>query len=220
MAKPKGIGLSEALHEYIVAHGTPPDEVQRRLMARTQSEAGALALMQIAPEQGAFMTLLTRAIGAKRAIEIGTFTGYSALAIARGLPADGKLLCLDISEKWTRLAREAWAEAGLQNRIELQLGPAQETLAAMPAQPAFDLAFIDADKSGYQTYLELLHPRMHSGALVLVDNVLWFGNVVNPEAQDEQTRAIVEFNRRAAADERWDCAMLPLADGLTLLRKR
>ncbi len=215
----KGLGLDPALLAYLVAHGAPPDEVQRRLIART-AELGPLAMMQISPEQGAFMTLITRAIGARRAIEIGTFTGYSALAIARGLAEDGALLCLDLSEEWTALAREFFAQAGVAGRIEIRLGPAAETLAALPERADFDLAFIDADKTGYANYLELLYPRLRDGGLVLVDNVLWNGQVINTADQSDDTVALRAFNDAAVLDPRFDCAMLPLADGLTLLRKR
>ena len=216
----KGIGLSEELHAYVVEHGTPPDAVLERLTKRTRDVIGPLAVMQIAPEQGAFMTWLARVAGARDAIEIGTFTGYSAICIARGLSENGKLLCLDVSEEWTAIAREAWAEAGLEERIELRLGPAADSLAAIPPGGQFDLAFVDADKTGYETYLELLHPRLRKGGLLLVDNVLWQGSVIDDERQDEDTRAIRAFNSARIADERWDRVLLPISDGLTLLRKR
>ena len=216
----KGIGLSEELHAYVVEHGTPPDAVLERLTKRTRDAIGPLAVMQIAPEQGAFMTWLARVAGARDAIEIGTFTGYSAICIARGLSENGKLLCLDVSEEWTAIAREAWAEACLEERIELRLGPAADSLAAIPPGGQFDLAFVDADKTGYETYLELLHPRLRKGGLLLVDNVLWQGSVIDDERQDEDTRAIRAFNSARIADERWDRVLLPISDGLTLLRKR
>lgn len=216
---PKGIGLSAAVHAYLVGHGTPPDGLQQRLIEETRA-LGGISMMQIAPEQGAFMTLLTRLMGAKRAVEIGTFTGYSALCIAQGLPEDGALLCLDTSEEWTQIARRYWREAGLEDRIELRIGPAQESLLALPEAEQFDLAFVDADKSGYIGYLEALLPRLRPGGLILVDNVLWLGRVADESAQDENTRAIRDFNARAAADPRVECVMLPIADGLTLLRKR
>jgi caffeoyl-CoA O-methyltransferase len=216
----KGIGLSDELHAYLLEHGSAPDPVLERLAKRTGEVAGPRARMQIAPEQGAFMTLLTRLTGARDAIEIGTFTGYSAICIARGLPEGGSLLCLDVSEEWTAVAREAWAEDGIEDRIELRLGPATETLAAIPPGGQFDLAFIDADKTGYEAYVELLHPRLRKGGLLLVDNVLWGGSVIDPERQDEDTQAIRAFNTARANDERWDRVMLPISDGLTLLRKR
>jgi caffeoyl-CoA O-methyltransferase len=216
----KGIGLTDPLHAYLVDHGTPPDEVLKRLTIRTQEAFGPFAVMQIAPEQGAFMTWLTRVMGARHALEIGTFTGYSAICIARGLPKDGKLLCLDFSEEWTAIARETWAEAGLEDRIELQLGPAAETLAAVAPENQFDLAFIDADKASYETYIDLVHARLRPGGVVLVDNVLARGTVVDDESRDENTRAICAFNDARVEDERWDRVMLPISDGLTLLRKR
>lgn len=216
---PKGIGLSVPLHAYLVAHGTPPDALQQRLIEETRA-LGGIAAMQIAPEQGAFMTLLARIMGAKRAVEIGTFTGYSALCIARGLPEDGSLLCLDTSEEWTQIAQRYWREAGVEGRIALRLGPAQESLLALPEAEQFDLAFVDADKTGYPGYLEALLPRLRPGGVILVDNVLWLGRVADDSAQDEHTRAIRDFNTRAAADPRVECVMLPIADGLTLLRKR
>jgi caffeoyl-CoA O-methyltransferase len=159
-------------------------------------------------------------LGARQALEIGTFTGYSAICVARGLAEGDRLVCLDVSEEWTSIGRDAWKEAGLEDRIELRLGPAAETLAAMPAEEQFDIAFIDADKTGYETYLGLVHDRLRSGGVVLVDNVLQGGRVADPEANDETTTVIRAFNAARADDDRWDTAMLPVADGLTLLRKR
>jgi caffeoyl-CoA O-methyltransferase len=218
--RPKSHFLEANVHAYLVAHGTPPDALLSELCEETKSAVGPLALMQVAPEQGAFLTVLTRLLGARRAIEVGTFTGYSAICIARGLPKDGKLLCLDFSEEWTAIARETWAEAGLEDRIELQLGPAAETLAAVAPENQFDLAFIDADKASYETYIDLVHARLRPGGVVLVDNVLARGTVVDDESQDENTRAICAFNDARVEDERWDRVMLPISDGLTLLRKR
>ncbi len=215
----KGLGFDPALLEYLVAHGTPPDAVQQGLIEKTRA-LGPESLMQIAPEQGAFMTFLARAVSAKQAIEVGTFTGYSALALARGLPADGKLLCLDISEEWVNIGRPFWKQAGVEDRIEVRIGPAQESLAALPEQEQFDLAFIDADKPNYKNYLELLYPRMRGGGILLIDNVLWFGQVIDESDTSENTLAIRAFNEAVAADERFDRAILPIADGLTLLRKR
>ncbi len=217
--QPKSFHLTPELHSYLVAHGTPPDEIQRALIEETR-RLGGLALMQIAPEQGAFMTLLTRVIGARRAVEVGTFTGYSALCIARGLPEDGHLLCCDVSPEWTAIGRRYWDRDGVGKRIELRLGPAADTLRALPPDPVLDLAFIDADKPSYPIYYEELLRRLRPGGLVLVDNVLWMGRVADPAADDEHTRAIRRFNDQVAADPRVDCVMLPVADGLTLLRKR
>ena len=181
---------------------------------------GAVAGMQIAPEQGAFLTVLTRLIGARRAIEIGTFTGYSALCIARGLPDDGRLLCCDVSEEWTAVGKRAWAKAGVADRIDLRIAPALDTLAALPADTQFDLAFIDADKPNYANYFDALLPKMRTNGAILVDNVLWDGRVVKPDADDENTVAIRAFNDTVAHDDRVDAVMLPIADGLTLVRKR
>ena len=216
---PKSFFLSEAIHDYLIAHGTPPDAVQRSLIEET-AELGGIAMMQIAPEQGAFMTLLARATGARRVIEVGTFTGYSTLCLARGLPADGFVLACDVSEEWTAIARRYWEKAGVAQKIDLRIGPAAETLRALPEEEAFDLAFIDADKPGYATYYELILARLRSGGLILVDNVLWMGQVVNPAATDPQTQAIRAFNDLVARDARVDCVMLAISDGLTLLRKR
>jgi caffeoyl-CoA O-methyltransferase len=218
-APPKSFHLTPEIHDYLVRHGSPPDAVQRQLISETQA-LGGISMMQIAPEQGAFMTLLTRAIGARRAVEVGTFTGYSALCIARGLPADGRLLCCDVSEEWTAIARRHWEKAGIADRIELRLGPAADTLRALPPETSFDLAFIDADKGGYPVYYEEILARLRPDGLILVDNVLWSGNVVRSEAQDDNTRQIRAFNDRVAADPRVEVVMLPVADGLTLVRKR
>jgi len=217
--KPKSIQLTAALHAYLVSHGTPPDEIQCELIDKTQA-LGDVSIMQIAPEQGAFMTLLARILGARRAIEIGTFTGYSALCLARGLPDDGELICCDVSEEWTNVGRHYWERAGVAHKIDLRIAPAIETLADLAREPNFDLAFIDADKTAYIAYFEALLPLIRAGGVILVDNVLWTGAVVDPEANDENTLAIRRFNDFVAADPRVECVMLPIADGLTLLRKR
>jgi caffeoyl-CoA O-methyltransferase len=219
MATPKSFQLSAPIHDYLIAHGSPPDDIERALIAETAA-LGDIARMQIAPEQGALLRLLTALIGATSAIEIGTFTGYSALCIARGLPADGRLVCCDVSEEWTQIGRRAWAAAGVADRIDLRIAPALETLAALANDETFDLAFIDADKPNYLGYYEALLPHIRTNGAILVDNVLWDGNVVKPDADDENTRAIRAFNDRVAADDRVDVVMLPIADGLTLARKR
>jgi caffeoyl-CoA O-methyltransferase len=176
------------------------------------------ASFQIAQEQGAFMTLLTRALGVRRAIEIGTFTGFSALCVARGLAEGGRLTCLDVSEQYTAVARRYWARAGVADRIDLRIGDAHETLRALPAEPTFELAFVDADKAGYADYIEQLHPRLAGDGVVLIDNTLRGGRVLAPESDDD--RAVVELNAALARDPRWETVLLPLADGLTMLRKR
>ncbi len=219
MSDPKDPGLTPAAHDYLVAHGTPPDEIQQELIEATRREVPNLSIMQVAPEQGAFMTLLTRAIGARRAIEVGTFTGYSALCIARGLPDDGRLLCCDTSEEWTAIGRPFWERAGVADRIELRIAPAIDTLRALPGDESWDLAFIDADKVGYIDYYEEILARLRPGGLVLADNVLWMWRVADPEIQDDQTKAIRKFNDHVAADARVDRVMLPISDGLTIARK-
>jgi caffeoyl-CoA O-methyltransferase len=216
---PKSFHLSAEVHSYLIRHGTPPDAVQQALIEETQ-RLGGISMMQIAPEQGAFMTLLARATGAKRAVEVGTFTGYSALCTARGLPEDGRLLCCDVSAEWTAVGRPYWEKAGIAHKIELRIGPAVETLRALPKEEVFDLAFIDADKTNYATYYEEILLRMRRNGLILVDNVLWMGNVVKDDVQDPNTVALRAFNAMAASDARVDCVMLPVADGLTILRKR
>jgi caffeoyl-CoA O-methyltransferase len=219
MANPKSFQLSPEVHEYLVAHGTPPDEVQRALIAET-AELGGISMMQVAPEQGALLTILAKLVGARSAVEVGTFTGYSSLCIARGLADGGHLLCCDVSEEWTAIARRHWERAGVAGRIELRIAPALETLQALPSDETIDLAFIDADKPGYISYYEALVPRMRPGGLVLVDNVLWGGSVVDPSVTDENTEAIRACNDHIAADSRVDVVMLPVSDGLTLARKK
>jgi caffeoyl-CoA O-methyltransferase len=215
---PKHTPITAALHEYLVAHGSPPDAVQRSLIEAT-AKLGGIARMQIAPEQGAFMTWLARALGAERAVEVGTFTGYSTLCLARGLPEHGRVLALDVSAEWTEIGRRHWERAGVAHKIELRIGPAADSLRALPREPLFDLAFIDADKTGYAGYVEEILPRLRSGGVILVDNVLWGGAVVDAARQDEDTLAIRAFNDAVARDPRVDAVMIPLSDGLTLLRK-
>lgn len=216
---PKSFLLSTDVHRYLLEHTEPVDAVAQDLIAET-APLGDIARMQIAPEQGAFMTMLTRLIGARAAIEIGTFTGYSALAIAGGLPAQGRLLCCDVSREWTDIARRYWERAGVADRIELRLGPAVETVRGLPAQPTYDLAFIDADKGGYPAYVEELHPRMRANSVIIVDNVLRGGRVLPGPDTSEEDRSMQAFNDAMAADDRFDTVMLPIADGLTFLRKR
>ena len=216
---PKSFALSPEVHEYLVAHGAPPDSVQQALIDATHA-LGDISMMQIAPEQGAFMTLLTRVIGARRAVEVGTFTGYSALCIARGLPDDGELICCDISEEWTSIGRPGWEQAGIAGKIDLRIGSALDTLRALPIDPIIDLAFIDADKPSYETYFEELVVRVRVNGLILVDNTLWGGSVADPSVTDDNTEAIRAFNDKVAADDRVDCVLLPISDGLTLLRRR
>ncbi len=220
MAEPKSFHLTAEIHAYLTSHSTPLDEIQRGLIAETAEATGGFARMQIAPEQGVLMTLLTRALRVHDAVEIGTFTGYSALAVARGLPADGHLLCCDVSEEWTSIARRYWERAGVADRIELRIGPAADTLAALPDEPQFDLAFIDADKTGYRRYFDELVPRLRPGGVILVDNVLWSGNVIDADDTSDDTVALRAFNDHVVADDRVDCVMLAVSDGLTFITKR
>jgi caffeoyl-CoA O-methyltransferase len=219
VAGPKHTPLSPALHDYLVAHGAPPDAVARALIEATE-QLGPIARMQVAPEQGAFMTWLARALGAEQALEIGTFTGYSTLCLARGLPEHGRVLALDLSAEWTAIGRTHWDRAGVGHKIELRVGPALDSLRALPKEPRFDLAFLDADKTGYAAYLEEILPRLRPSGVILVDNVLWGGSVIDPARQDPDTVAIRAFNDGVANDPRVDAVMIPLSDGLTLLRKR
>jgi len=211
--------LTPELYDYLIAHSTERDAILSELAAETASRFPDAAGMQIGPEQGTFMTLLTQLIGASRALEIGTFTGYSAICIARGLAASGKLTCCDVSEEWTALARTYWEKAGVADRIDLQLRPAIETLRAMPATETFDLAFIDANKTGYVSYWDEVVPRIKPGGAILVDNTLSHGRVIDPAIDDRNVQGIRDFNDHAAADGRVTLVLLPVGDGLTLARK-
>jgi caffeoyl-CoA O-methyltransferase len=218
---PRSFLLSPELADYVRAGSEAPDDVAVALIAETAELAGrgeASPTYQIAPEQGTFMQLLTRALGVRTAIEIGTFTGYSALCIARGLPEDGSLLCLERSAEWIDIARRHWDRAGVGSRVQVRLGDALPTLRSLPAVETFDLAFVDADKTGYPAYVEELHPRMHANGVVLLDNTLRDGRVLDP--RDDDDRALDRLNTALAADPRWETVLLPLADGLTMLRKR
>jgi caffeoyl-CoA O-methyltransferase len=212
--------LSDALQEYVEAHSAPPDQILSELADQTANMFGADAGMQIGPEQGTFMTLLARLVGAARAVEVGTFTGYSAICVARGLTDGGRLLCCDISEEWTSVAREYWKRAGLDDRIELQLGPAARTLRELPEGTSFDYAFIDADKTSYVEYWDLIVPMIRANGVILVDNTLSHGRVVDPLITDQTVQAIRRFNDHAKADDRVELVLLPIGDGLTLARKR
>jgi caffeoyl-CoA O-methyltransferase len=215
---PKSFFLTKPVHDYLVAHAAPLDDVQRDLIAETE-ELGGISMMQIAPEQGAFMTLLTRLIGARNAVEVGTFTGYSSICIARGLPDDGTLLCCDVNEEWTAIARKYWERAGVDGKIELRLAPAVETLRALPPGEQFDIGFIDADKGNYPHYYEEVLTRVRRNGVILVDNTLWGGAVADANATDDNTKSIRAFNDMVAADERVESVVLTVGDGLTLIRK-
>ncbi len=216
--RPKYTALTDTLYEYMAAHRSPDDAVVQELRDETAA-LGDSSVMQIAPDQATFLRILVAAIGARRAIEVGTFTGYSALAIARGLPPDGRLLCMDVSEEWTSIARRYWEKAGVSDRIELRLGPAAETLRSLPEDPVYDFGFVDADKKGYPVYWEEIVRRLRPGGLIAIDNVLWEGEVVQPDKRGEDVEAIRSFNELALADDRVESVMLSIADGLTLARK-
>jgi caffeoyl-CoA O-methyltransferase len=214
------LSVTPELLDYAVEHGTwVHDAVLDDLQAETQA-LGPVAAMQIGPDQGQLLTFLTRLVGAQRAVEVGTFTGYSAVCIARGLASGGSLLCCDVSEEWTAIARRAWDRAGLADRIDLRIAPALQTLRSLPATEHVDLAFIDADKPGYSSYWAELVPRVRAGGLLLCDNVLFSGRIVDPVSDDANIRALRDFNDEVAADDRVDVAVLPAFDGLTLARKR
>ena len=211
--------VTDEVRDYAVGHGSwQPDDVLRDLRAETEA-LGDPAGMQIGDDQGQLLTMLTRLVGARRAVEVGTFTGYSSLCIARGLAPGGSLLCCDISAEWTAIAVRAWERAGVRDRIELQIAPALQTLSGLPDRADIDLAFTDADKGGYVDYWDALVPRMRPGGLLLVDNVLWSGEIIDAGAGGtiEVLRA---FNDHVAADDRVEVVVLPAFDGLTVARRR
>lgn len=217
----KTIGLSDELHAYVIGVGVREPDVLRRLREETASIPQHN--MQIAPEQGAFMAMLVQLAGARRCIELGTFTGYSSTAVALALPDDGEIVCCDISTEWTDLARRYWSEAGVEHKVDLRIAPALETLDDLLAsgqQGAFDFAFVDADKAQYPIYYERLLELLRPGGLIAFDNVLWGGQVIDPEDNDKDTVAVRELNETMATDERISVSMLPIADGVTLARKR
>ncbi|MFW6093171.1 MAG: O-methyltransferase [Pseudomonadota bacterium] len=217
---PRTLQLTDAVHAYLLEHGVRESPVLAELRERTAVMEAAR--MQIAPEQGAFMGLLVRLLDVHRVLEVGTFTGYSALVMAEAMPAGGRLTTCDVSEEWTAVAREAWQRAGVANRVELKLGPALETLDALleSAAGGYDLMFIDADKSNYDGYYERGLRLVRPGGVILVDNVLWNGSVANPERQDADTVAIRRLNEKIHTDTRVDAVMVPVGDGLTLARRR
>jgi caffeoyl-CoA O-methyltransferase len=212
----RGLSLSDELYEYVVKMGVRETPVQRELRAVTRKLP--MGQMQIGPDQGALMQVVVRIMGAKRYLEIGTFTGYSALSVALALPPSGRIVCCDVSEEWTSIARRYWKKAGVDKKISLHIAPALETLARLKGP--FDLAFIDADKPNYWKYYERCLKLIRKGGLIAVDNTLWGGSVINPEKQSESTRALRAFNQRVAKDRRVDIALVPIGDGLTLAVKR
>jgi predicted O-methyltransferase YrrM len=212
--------MSERIEDYVAAQARESDAAQRLRAATAKlPQAG----MQIGPDQAAFLAVLVRSSGARRCIEIGTFTGYSALAIAAALPNDGRLVCCDISEEWTAIARKYWSSAGVSGRIDLRIAPALDTLKTMLARGEaghYDFAFIDADKSGYDAYYETCLKLLKPGGLVVLDNMLWSGRVADPDHHDADTDAIRALNAKIRADNRVDAALLTIGDGVMLARKR
>jgi len=215
------LNLTEPVYAYLLEHGVRESEALAAL--REQTRPLRAAGMQISPEQGAFMALLVRLIGARRTLEVGTFTGYSALAVAEALPEDGRVTACDVSKEWTSIGMAAWKAAGLAHKIDLRLAPALETLDGLLEQgggDSYDFMFVDADKSNYDGYYERGLRLVRPGGVIAVDNVLWGGSVANDERQDENTRAIRALNDKIRQDARVDAVMLPMGDGLTLARRR
>jgi predicted O-methyltransferase YrrM len=217
----KTIGISDELAKYVVQVGAREPDVLARL--RVETAAMPNHGMQIAPEQGAFLALLVQLVGARRCLEVGTFTGYSSTAVALALQEGGRLLCCDVSEEWTSVARRYWDEAGVADKVELRVAPAAETLDQLLAhgeESTYDFAFVDADKAGYDGYYERLLRLVRPGGLIALDNTLWGGRVLEAEAEDEDTRAIQALNAKLAGDERVSLSLVPMADGVTLALRR
>lgn len=217
----RSISLTDSLYEYLLSVSLREPELLRRLRQETATLPNAR--MQIAPEQGQFMALLARLIGARRCLEVGVFTGYSSLAVALALPDDGRIVACDVSEEWTAVARRYWAEAGVAHKIDLRLAPALETLESRLAAGeagSYDFAFLDADKESYPHYYELLLELVRPSGLIVVDNTLWSGRVADPDDTAVTTTALRRFNERLHGDPRIDLSLLPMGDGLTLARKQ
>jgi predicted O-methyltransferase YrrM len=215
------MGLSEAVRAYLITDGLREHPVLERVRLETASMPNAG--MQVAAEEGALLAMLVRLLGARQVLEIGTFTGYSSTAMALALPADGRIVCCDLSTEWTDVARTAWTDAGVAGRVDLRIGPAVDTLDELLAggqESAFDLAFIDADKPSYDAYYERCLRLLRQGGVIAIDNVLWSGRVADPSVHDESTDAIRALNAKIAGDERVDPVIVPVGDGLTLARKR
>ncbi|OOV17248.1 SAM-dependent methyltransferase [Streptomyces avermitilis] len=212
--------LDAAVGDYLLSHCTPPDEVLQELAVTTREATGNASRMQVSHDQGALLTMLTRLVGARFAVEVGTFTGYSTLCIARGMADGGRLITCDVSDQWTLIGRPSWERAGMADRIDLKLGPAVETLRALPDEPLIDIAFIDADKANYPAYYEEIVTRLRPGGLVVLDNVFLGGRVFDPAYQGQDHLAMRRLNDFIAGDERMESVMLPVRDGVTLARKR
>ena len=215
------IGLDEALNTYLVEAGVREHPVLTELRRETAKLPNAG--MQIAPEEGALLAMLVRILPARRILEVGTFTGYSSTAMALAQPDDGRITCCDVSREWTDIARRAWTDAGVADRMDLRLGPAVDTLDELLGggeTGSYDLAFIDADKASYDAYYERALQLVRAGGLIAIDNVLWSGRVADDSVQDDDTNAIRALNAKVAADERVEVVMVPIADGVTLARVR
>jgi len=219
MTKGNSTKITDELYAYMLDHNPPLDPVQSALVETTYATFPDYAGMQSAQEQGPLLAFLVRLTGARHIVEVGTFTGFSALSMAQALPEGGRLIACDVSEEWTAYGKEAWASAGVADRIDLRIAPALDTLRAMPAEPHIDLAYVDADKGNYIAYWEELVPRMRAGGLIVADNVLFHGEVVDPHAKGSAA-AIQKFNDHVAADKRMESVLLAISDGLTLSRKR
>jgi predicted O-methyltransferase YrrM len=215
------LDLTDKLYDYLLSASLREPDILRRLREETASQE--MARMQIAPEQGQFMAMLLRLIGARRTLEIGVFTGYSALCAALALPEEGRIVACDVSEEWTAIAQRYWREAGVEDKIDLHLAPAVETLAQLMEsgqRESFDFAFIDADKENYDTYYEYALRLVRPGGLIAIDNVLWGGSVADESDQEPSTRAIRELNAKLHTDDRIELSLVPIGDGLTLAWKR
>jgi predicted O-methyltransferase YrrM len=210
----------DTVSDYLLAHSAPEDDVLARLAEETRTSFPDFSGMQITADEGALLRMLARLTGARYAVEVGTFTGYSSICIARGLAEGGRLLACDVSGEWTSVAERYWVEAGVADRIELRLAPAADTLAALPDEETIDLAFVDADKEGYPTYYEELVRRLRPGGVLVLDNVLLGGQVFDEAEQSKRATAMRAVNDRVAADDRVDAVMLPLRDGVTVARRR
>jgi caffeoyl-CoA O-methyltransferase len=211
--------INPDISDYVLEHCTPADGVLRDLADETLKAFPDASEMQITQDEGRLLTMLVQLTGAKFAVEVGTFTGFSSICIARGLPADGRLLCCDVSHEWTSVARRYWERAGLTEKIDLRIAPARETLRALPGDVVVDFAFIDADKTGYRSYYDELVPRLRPGGLIVLDNVLRDGRVIDPAATGDADSAIRAINDYILTDERVESVMLPVRDGITLVRK-
>jgi caffeoyl-CoA O-methyltransferase len=217
----KYIRLNTRLYSYLCrCRSDASDPLLQELRAETAALGDEVSICQISDEQGTFLSILVAAAGVKSAIEVGTFTGYSSLCIARALPPEGRLICVDASAEWTAMARKYWAKAGVQDQIELRLGPAVPTLQKLEPGQTFDFAFIDADKTEYDAYYELLLPRIRQGGLILFDNMLWAGRLGASPVQEATGRAIDALNHKLAGDARVETVLLSVADGIQFCRKR